>query len=72
MSATRTQIYFTEEQRDRIDRAAATKGITMAELVRAAVDAYLSHEVDPVEVLARTFGAAPDAVVASRDDWQRG
>ena len=41
MSATRTQIYFTQEQRERIDRAAASKGVTMAELVREAVDEYL-------------------------------
>lgn len=72
MSATRTQIYFTEEQRQRIDRAAVTKGITMAELVREAVDEYLADEDDPVEVLASTFGAAPDAVTPSRDDWHRG
>lgn len=72
MSATRTQIYFTQEQRDRIDRAAAARGITMAELVREAVDEYLSDEVDPAEALATTFGASPEAAVPSRDDWQRG
>ena len=72
MSATRTQIYFTQEQRERIDRAAASKGVTMAELVREAVDEYLGDELDPTEALARTFGAAPDAFVPSRDDWHRG
>ncbi len=72
MPATRTQIYFTEEQRDRIDRAAAARGITMAELVRQAVDEYLSDEIDPAEALAATFGAAPEAAVPSRDDWHRG
>lgn len=72
MSATRTQIYFTEEQRDRIDRAATAKGITMAEFVRRAVDDYLGDDVDPTEALAATFGAAPDAEVPTRDDWDRG
>lgn len=72
MTATRTQIYFTEEQRDRIDRAAAARGITMAELVREAVDEYLSDEIDPAETLAATFGAAPEAAAPSRDDWHRG
>ena len=72
MSATRTQIYFSQEQRERIDRAAASKGITMAELVRKAVDEYLGEEVDPRNALTSTFGAAPDAFVPSRDDWHRG
>jgi Ribbon-helix-helix protein, copG family len=72
MSATRTQIYFTAEQRDRIDRAAAAKGIPMAELVRRAVNDYLGDEIDPTEALAATFGSAPHATVPSRDDWDRG
>ena len=72
MSATRTQIYFTQAQRERIDRAAASRGVTMAELVRKAVDEYLGDESDPGEALATTFGAAPDAFVPSRDDWRRG
>lgn len=72
MSATRTQIYFSQEQRQRIDRAAAARGITMAELVRDAVDDYLAEEVDASGVLASTFGAAPDAAAPSRDDWRRG
>ncbi|MDH5292006.1 MAG: ribbon-helix-helix domain-containing protein [Acidimicrobiia bacterium] len=72
MTATRTQIYFTEEQRDRIDRAAAARGITMAELVREAVDEYLSDEIDPSVALATTFAAAPEAAAPSRDDWHRG
>ena len=66
------EIYFTEEQRDRIDRAAAARGITMAELVREAVDEFLEVDPDPREVLASTFGAARDASVPSRDDWHRG
>ena len=72
MPATRTQIYFSEEQRKRIDSAAAAKGMSMAELVRTAVDEYLTDELDPSEALAGTFGAAHDAAAPSRDDWHRG
>jgi predicted DNA-binding protein len=72
MSATRTQIYFTDEQRSRIDSAASSKGITMAELVRRAIDDYLGDEIDPTEALSATFGAAPDTSAPSRDDWARG
>jgi predicted DNA-binding protein len=68
MSATRTQIYFSEEQRRRIDRAAAARGITMAELVREAVNEYLGDEIDLSGAMAATFGAT----APSRDDWHRG
>lgn len=72
MSSTRTQIYLTDDQRRRIDRVAAAKGLTMAEVVRRAVDCYLDEEPDAELVLSATFGAAPDADVPSREDWQRG
>jgi hypothetical protein len=44
----------------------------MAEVVRRALDAYLPADADTAAALARTFGAQPDAVVPSRDSWQRG
>lgn len=72
MSATRTQIYLTEEQRARIDEVSAAEGIPMAEVVRRALDQYLGQAVDTAEVLRSTFGAAPDAEAPSRDEWQRG
>lgn len=72
MSATRTQVYLTAEQRERIDQAAAAEGVTMAELIRRALDRYLQDEVDPATALASTFGAAPEAEVPSRDSWRRG
>jgi Ribbon-helix-helix protein, copG family len=72
MPATRTQIYLTAEQRHRIDQAAAADGITMAELIRRAVDDYLDHDVDASTALAATFGADPAAAVPSRDQWRRG
>jgi predicted DNA-binding protein len=72
MSSTRTQIYLTDEQRRRIDRVAESKGLTMAAVVRRAVDDYLDDEPDAELTLVATFGAAPEADVPSRDDWQRG
>lgn len=72
MSATRTQVYLTDEQRARIDRVAAAGGLTMAEVIRRALDDYLDHESDATSVLASTFGAAPEIEVPSRDGWQRG
>jgi hypothetical protein len=72
MSATRTQIYLTDAQRELIDSRAESEGVSMAEVVRRALDAYLSGEVDPGEALQATFGAAPDLEVPSRDEWSRG
>lgn len=72
MSATRTQVYLTEDQRSRIDRAADAEGVTMAEVIRRAVDQYLDHEPDPQTALALTFGADPAAAAPARDGWRRG
>jgi hypothetical protein len=73
MPATRTQVYLTEEQRRRLDALAAAEGVTMAEVVRRALDAYLDEEgPDPRPALATTFGAAPRAAAPSRDEWDRG
>ena len=73
MSATRTQVYLTEEQRQRIDALAEAEGVTMAEIIRRALDSYLQDETpDPELALAATFGAVPDATVPSRDEWDRG
>ncbi len=73
MSATRTQIYLTVEQRERIDHVARTEGVTMAEVIRTALDRYLDQQPDePVAALASTFGADPAIAVPSRDEWERG
>jgi len=72
MAATRTQIYLTEEQRELVDRIAASEGLTMAEVVRRALNAYLSSEADATAALKATFGTAPDFGVPSRDEWNRG
>jgi hypothetical protein len=72
MSATRTQIYLTEVQRRRIDQVTAAEGIPMAEVIRRALDQYLTGEVDAAAALSSTFGAAPEATSPSRDQWRRG
>lgn len=72
MSATRTQVYLTAEQRERIDRLARAEGVTMAEVIRRALDRYLESEPDPAAALAATFGADPRVSVPGRDEWARG
>ena len=73
MSTTiRTQIYLTDGQRELIDQVAKAEGVTMAEVVRRALDAYLSQELDPSAAVKATFGAAPEASMPSRDEWDRG
>lgn len=71
MSATRTQVYLTEQQRRLIDEITRTEGVSLAEVVRRALDVYLSTERDPARALAATFGADPDAVAPNRDEWER-
>jgi predicted DNA-binding protein len=70
--STRTQIYLTDEQRRRIDQLAAAEGISMAEIVRRALNGYLNEHVEPAVALAATFGAIEDLNVPSRDEWDRG
>jgi hypothetical protein len=72
MSATRTQVYLTEDQRRMIDEIARAEGVTLAEVVRRALDAYLNAERDAAAALASTFGADPEARSPSRDEWDRG
>ncbi len=72
MSATRTQVYLTEEQRRRIDEIAREEGVTLAEVVRRALDAYLDRDTNVEAALAATFGADPQAGAPGRDEWDRG
>lgn len=73
MASTRTQVYLTPDQRQRIDDLAGAEGVTMAEVIRRALDAYLPTEQGGASaVLARTFGAAPDATYPDREGWDRG
>ncbi len=68
----RTQVYLTDQERQRIDELAESEGVTMAEIIRRALDGFLDEQPDPQPALAATFGAAPDAIVPSRDEWDRG
>lgn len=79
-TATRTQVYLTAEQRRRIDELRARDGRTLAEVIRTALDEYLStHGHDGVEreraetqrVLDETFGIAPDFPYPDRDEQDR-
>jgi len=73
MSATRTQVYFTEAQRRRLDSLARQEGKTLAAVVREAVDAYVPREPPALEVvLDETFGSMPDFEVSPRSAWDRG
>jgi hypothetical protein len=81
MAATRTQIYLTQEQRDRIEELRSRDGRTLAEVIRTALDEYLAthgrqaEERDLAErrrVLSETFGSIPDFPYPDRGDWDRG
>ena len=73
MPSTRTQVYLTQAQRERIDTLTRAEGITLAEVVRRALDDYLDRQSADVEAaLSVTFGAVPDAAAPNRDEWDRG
>ncbi|MEJ7742439.1 MAG: CopG family transcriptional regulator [Nocardioidaceae bacterium] len=73
MPAIRTQLYLAAEQRRRIDQVAARDGVTLAEVVRRALDRYLEDTgADPTAALDETFGADPQVRPPSRDEWTRG
>jgi hypothetical protein len=72
MPATRTQVYLTVDQRRQVDEIAHAEGVTMAEVIRRALDRYLESEQDPSAALAATFGADPGAHAPDRREWDRG
>lgn len=72
MPATRTQVYLTVEQRQRLDEMCRLKGVSLAEAVREAVDQYIAGSGGAcAEALDATFGKAPRIEVPSRDEWDR-
>ena len=72
MGATRTQIYLTEEQRRRLDEMRRLRGVSLAEVVREAVDRYIATSGDDcAAALDDTFGRAPGIDVPGRDEWER-
>jgi len=73
MSSTRTQVYFSERQRRRLDALATQRRVALAAVVREAVDAYLDQApMDAESALTETFGSIPNLVVPSRDEWDLG
>ena len=73
MPALRTQIYLTAEQRKKLAALQRRDGRSLAEHVRAALDAYLTAEAPDLEsALDETFGAVPGLTAPSRDAWDRG
>jgi predicted transcriptional regulator len=73
MSATRTQVYFSPQQRDQLDALAKRDGKTLAAVVREAVDAYVGRESPNLQgTLDESFASLPDFEAATRSDWDRG
>ena len=73
MSATRTQVCFTQEQRSRLDALAKREGKTLAAVVREAVEAHTAQtQPDVGTVLDEAFGAMPELEVPRRSEWDRG
>ena len=64
-------MYLTEDQRRKVDQLADAEGVTMAVIIRRALDQYQTDDTDATTALAATFGAAPAASAPSRDEWQR-
>ncbi|HUN77882.1 MAG TPA: CopG family transcriptional regulator [Solirubrobacteraceae bacterium] len=80
MATTRTQVYLTQEQRDRIEELRASDGRTLAQVIRAALDEYLETHGRAAEakrraehrrVLDETFGIAPDFPYPNREESDR-
>jgi predicted DNA-binding protein len=70
MAAMRTQVYLTTEQRQRLDHIVRRRGVSMAQVVREAMDRYLAEsEPDLEETLAASFGSMPNLQVPSRNEW---
>lgn len=70
MAAVRTQIYLTQAQRQRLDALRRRRDVSLAEVIRDAVDEFLEREgLGPEETLAVTFGAVADLTVPDRGEW---
>jgi hypothetical protein len=68
----RTQIYLTDEQRERIARMADDRGVSKAEVIRRILDRSLgigSDADERVEAVIATAGVMPDA--PDWPEWQR-
>ncbi|MDD3925396.1 MAG: hypothetical protein PHT33_01920 [bacterium] len=71
----RTQLYLTPEQKKAVVEIGRTKSMTMAEVVREAVEQYIVNEKHDyqVKVIKETFGAISGLDVEERiDDLRQG
>ena len=68
MAATRTQIYLTAEQRQRLDERGVQVGLGLAEMIRQAVDAYLGEDAELGPALDETYGSLPELSLRSRGE----
>ena len=66
MAATRTQIYLTAQQRQRLDERGSQNGLGLAEMIRQAVDDYLGEQGDIQAALDESYGSLPDLEVPPR------
>lgn len=64
MKSERTQVLLTPQQRRQVERAAATRGISVGAIIREAIDAHVGGGHRRDEAMERLFGL--DAPV---DDW---
>lgn len=67
----RTQIYLTDDQVRALKRTAERRDVSMAGLIRQALDRFLRREAagDPDELLDATLGALPSLEVPARAEW---
>jgi len=72
----RTNIYLTDEQRDRLDARARAAGMSRAELVRQVLDRSLNGEPDglaaDVAAIEGSFGVLDEDWTPDRGDGARG
>lgn len=62
-------MYLTAEQRQRLDVLTKATGLTLAQVIRRALDEYLATQHADVDAaLAETYGADTEAMTPSRDD----
>lgn len=62
MAMTRTQIYLTLEQHQHIRRLAEAQQKTMAEVIRAAVEAYIARQADNEDALWDIVGLGASTI----------
>ena len=71
----RMQVQFTEEQSQRLRRVAQSKGVSVAAIVRDAVDAALTGRDEQREAWERalavmgTFSSGGGSVADDHDEW---